>query len=480
MKQTDWKIIYTDYAGPEKRAVNFLYKEVGKLLLREPNVYRIHVLPCEKEGGELTKNAFFVGCYGKSAAIQSLVAADEIPKNGYLVKVIPNPQDPEGRFVILTANDPVNVFYAAVSFVDDYLPSHPHISGSNYMPDLTFDVPLQLCSYASAPDHKIRSIFTWGHSINDYRAYIDNMARLRFNELILWNDFLPLNIGEIIDYAHSYGIAVNLGYSWGWTTHQCSGITDVSDAALTLMKDDIVRKFEEEYAPTNCDGIYFQSFTEQENKTIGGRRIAEAVTTLVNMTAGEILEKRPGLKLQFGLHATSVVSDLDEIAKVDPRVEILWEDCGEFPYGYDPFVADEGKYAQTLEFTKKLLTLRDGVGVGLVFKGVMMLDWYKFIHQSGPYVMGENHREIADHDQQIRAKGWRSFAAQWVQNGDRVAQMLQTIAEHKQGDVDMCLAGTFDGGIFLPMALCSQLYWNCREDYPELVKKVTKRTCVTI
>jgi hypothetical protein len=303
---------------------------------------------------------------------------------------------------------------------------------------------------------------------------------LRFNELILWNDYLPLNIGEIIDYAHSYGIAVNLGYSWGWTTHQCSGITDVSDAALALLKDDIIRKFEAEYAPTNCDGIYFQSFTEQENKTIGGRRIAEAVTSLVNMTAGEILEKHPGLKLQFGLHATSVVSDLEDIAKVDPRVQILWEDCGEFPYGYDPFVADEDKYAQTLEFTKKLLALRGGVGVGLVFKGVMMLDWHKFIHQSGPYVLGENHIEIADHDRQIRAKGWRMFAAQWAQNGNQVAQMLQTIAEHKLGDVDMCFAGTFDGGIYLPMALCSQLYWDCREDYPELLNRVTKRSCITI
>ena len=37
-----------------------------------------------------------------------------------------------------------------------------------------------------------------------------------------------------------------------------------------LMKNDIIRKFEEEYAPTNCDGIYFQSFTELDTDNING------------------------------------------------------------------------------------------------------------------------------------------------------------------------------------------------------------------
>lgn len=479
MKQTDWKIIYTNYAGPEKRAVNFLYKEAGRVLIREPNVYRIHVFPCEKEGSAVSKNAFFVSCYAASPTIQKLVKSEEIPEDGFLVKVIPNPEDPEGRFVILTAHTPVNVFYAAVSFMDDYIPRYGTVVGSNFMPDLTFDEPLKECAYTQIPDHKTRSIFTWGHSISDYRNYIDNMARLRFNELILWNDFVPLNIAEIIDYAHSYGITVNLGYSWGWLPHQCAGITEIDDAALTKMKDDIVRKYAEEYAPTHCDGIYFQSFTEQERESIGGRLIAEAVTTLVNMTAEEVWKITPGLKLQFGLHASSVNTHLDEIAKVDPRIEILWEDCGEFPYGYDPYVKDETAYANTLDFTKKLLELRNGAGVGLVFKGVMMLDWTKFIHQAGPYVMGENHKDISAHDRYIRLQGWRSFTADWTRNGDRVLEMLQFIDKNKLGNVNMCLAGTFDGSIYLPMALCAQMYWHCNEDFRDILNSVNKRISVT-
>ena len=478
MKQTDWKIIYNNYDGPVKRAINFLSKEAGRWLIREPKVYRIYVLPCEKEGSAPGKNTIFVGLYEDSAAIQQWVAAEEIPADGYLVKIIPNPEDADGRFVIITAHTPVNVYYGAVSFIDDLIPHYGQEYCPNLIVDEVFNRPLDPCCYTDRPDHKVRSIFTWGHSINDYRAYIDNMARQKFNELILWNDFLPLNIREIIDYAHSYGIAVNLGYSWGWSTNQCSGTTDVSDEALSVLKDEIIREYEEKYAETQCDGIYFQSFTERKDEYIGDRLIAEAVTSLVNMTSGDLLKKYPGLKLQFGLHASSVHTHLDEIEKVDPRVQILWEDCGEFPYGYAPLVMDEAKYAETLEFTKKLLALRDGANVGLLFKGVMMLDWTKFVHQQGPYVMGENHAEIADHDRKMRTNGWRGYTALWMRSGERAAQMLQCIADNKKSDVEMCLAGTFDGGIYLPMALCAQMLWNNREAYPEILRRVAKRSCI--
>lgn len=480
MKQTDWTIIYNSYEGPEKRAVDLLSKEVGKHLIRQTNVYTIYVLPCRKDGYELTKNAIILGCYDESKTVQKFTAREEVPADGFLVKVIENPQDPEGRLVILTAHSPRELFYAAVSFVDDYIPGYAPRNGANLMPDLIFDTPLQLCSYTETPDHKTRSVFTWAHPINNYRAYIDNMARLKLNELILWNDFVPLNIAEVIDYAHSYGIAVNLGYSWGWLNHQCAGITDVSDAALVKMKDEIIRKYEVEYAPTNCDGIYFQSFTERKDEYIGGRLIAEAVTSLVNMTCGELLEKYPGLKLQFGLHASSVRAHLDEIAKVDPRVQILWEDCGTFPYNYRTYVSDEEKYEKTMAFTKQLLNLRGGRNVGLVFKSVMMLDWTRFEYQSGPFVMGENHPDIIAHDKRMRARSWREYTADWLRNGDRAQQMVKFINDNKLGEVDMCLAGTFDGGIYMPQAIYAQMLRSMDDDYGDILQKVGRRFCITV
>ena len=165
MKQNDWKIIYTKYEGITKKAIQLLSKEAGSLLIREQNVYRIYVLPCEKEGCSVSKNAFFIGCYHESSTIQQYVTSNEVPKNGFLVKVVPNPSDESGRFVILTAHSEQELFYAVVSFLDDYIPQKAPHHGSNRMPDLIFDAPLSEYSYTEVPTYKTRSIFTWGHSI---------------------------------------------------------------------------------------------------------------------------------------------------------------------------------------------------------------------------------------------------------------------------------------------------------------------------
>ncbi len=477
MKQTEWKIIYTKYEGIVKKAVHLLSKEAGAYLIREPGVYRIHVLPCEKEGCAVSKNAFFVGLYDESPTIRKYVAADEIPTDGFLVKVVDNPEDEEGRFVLLTAHSEQELFYAAVSFLDDYIPSCAIRQWANPLPE--FERPLPKGTYTECPDHKTRSVFTWGHGINDYRAYIDNMARLKLNELILWNDYIPVNIHDVIDYAHSYGIKVILGYSWGWNEDRKKA-KEITEEDIKRVKERAIAEYREAYAHIPCDGIYFQSFTERKEETVGGKLIARLVVDMVNEVAEGLWETTPELRIIFGLHATSVTHRLDEIARVHPRMEILWEDCGEFPYHYRSYVKDEEAYAETLDFTKKILSLRGGKGVGLVFKGVMMLDWSKFVHQRGPYVMGENAEAIARHDRLIRARGWRDYAASWMTSGGRVAEMLRFIKENKLGEVSMCLAGTFDGGIYLPMALSAQMLRACDEDYGELLRRVSRRVCITV
>ena len=63
MKQTTWKIIYHNYQGLEKKAVDFLSKEAGRYLIRENDLYRIYVLPCEKVGAKIEENAFIVGLF---------------------------------------------------------------------------------------------------------------------------------------------------------------------------------------------------------------------------------------------------------------------------------------------------------------------------------------------------------------------------------------------------------------------------------
>ena len=76
---------------------------------------------------------------------------------------------------------------------------------------------------------------------------------------------------------------------------------------------------------------------------IGEKLIAETVVDFVNDTAGALLAKYPDLHIQFGLHAWSVKNHTEYIAKVDPRVYIVWENCGAFPFeGEFGDVGDDG------------------------------------------------------------------------------------------------------------------------------------------
>ena len=479
MKQTDWKIVYTSYEGITKRAINLLSKEAGKYIIRENGVYRIYVLACEtEENSSISKNAFFVSCYNDSKTIQKYVEPSEVPNDGFLVKVIANPDDDEGRFVILTAHTEQELFYAVVSFLDDYIPKYAPKGGHNSMPDLIFDNPLPECSYTETPDFKIRSIFTWGHSINDYRNYIDNMARMKFNELIVWNDYIPLNMPEIIEYAHSYGIKLILGYSWGWREIG-NKTAEISKESIEKVKELAIRNYRKYYSSIGCDGIYFQSFTERKEESVGGKMIAELVTEMFNEIATELWKIKPDLRLLFGIHASSVKNRMEVIAKVDPRIELYWEDCGDFPYNYDTNIESREKYEETIEFTKQMLKLRDGKGVALVFKGVMMLDWTQFVYQSGPYIMGENSPMLSSHDKGVRANSWRIYSAEWMKNGEYAYEMMKIIKENKIEDVNMCLAGTFDGGMFFPVATCAQMYRRLDDNYAETVKKVARRSCIS-
>lgn len=106
--------------------------------------------------------------------------------------------------------------------------------------------------------------------------------------------------------------------------------------ALHALEDSVVDTFVRHYAALPGDGIYFQSFTETAEEEHDGQIIADVVVRWVNRVCARILTLKPDLELQFGLHATSVRNRMASIAAVDPRIRIVWEDCGAFPYAYMP------------------------------------------------------------------------------------------------------------------------------------------------
>ena len=128
MDKRNWKIIYENYSGAEKKALDLISAEMGSVICRDSGVYTLYVMPCEKEGAKLDKNTVVIGTYDKSRTVQKYVRRDEIPQNGYLVKVTDNAENGDLKTVIITGLTPINVFYAAADFCDDYLPTAAKVS----------------------------------------------------------------------------------------------------------------------------------------------------------------------------------------------------------------------------------------------------------------------------------------------------------------------------------------------------------------
>ena len=400
-----------------------------------------------------------------------------LPRDAYRLRVC----EPEagGQQVFLSGADECALMYACMDFVNAYLvkAGQSDTSGSPYYAYPLFgERPLPACDRTSAPRVPGRGLWTWGHAIYDVRGYLENMARLKLNEVIIWNDYLPVNAREVVEYAHRLGIRVIWGYAWGWDTGMNIDLSD--PAALERAADEVVKTYERVYADAEGDGVYFQSFTETAQDYLNGRLIAEVVVEWVNGIAGRILEKHPNLLLQFGLHATSVRSHLDYIAKTDPRIQIIWEDCGDFPYHYMPSRRHEPE--KTRAFTEEMLALRPDARTGAVLKGMICLNWNAFEHQSGPFVMGKaSEQAIAERQAQVR-RIWRQIQAEWMTWGDVCRQTVCQLSAQPVSLYGLVEDGLFERAIPLPAAVFAEILWDCDRDYGEILRQCAERPDVVL
>ena len=56
--------------------------------------------------------------------------------------------------------------------------------------------------------------------------------------------------------------------------------------------------------------------------------------------------------------------------------------------------------------------------------------------------------------------------------------MAKLIYDISGGKVNVCMAGMFDGGIWFPEAVCSEIFWDPEANFDDLARKVTARECV--
>lgn len=460
-----WEIVYGAYTGMEAHAVDLIQAAVKRYV---PYIISLYTAPTGKA------NVLYIGTKESNPHIAGLLADVDLPEHGTYIKVFGQAEE---QTVVIAGADAASCYYAAVEFTDDYLPSARRKPVGHPFFQTPFVDALPEYEHAAAPAVLQRGLWTWGHVIFDYRSYIRNMARLKLNRITVWNDFAPINGKEFVEYAHSWGIRVIWGYSWIWDEKPDEVIHNPETRAQ--WKEKILRQYKEDYAPLGGDGIYFQTFTETSDQTLDGKNRAACAVEWVNEVASELLAVYPDLLIEFGLHATSVRNDLNEIAKTDPRVSIIWEDCGSFPYSYGAQATST--LEETSAFSGKIASLRGGKGFGAVLKGMSWLDWGSFEHQIGPFILGESVREEIKEKLMLRRDILRYQQSYWLQNGTAACRILRELASATNGTAELSALledGLFDEKIWLPAALFAELLWDDTTEYNRLLGKVARREIV--
>ena len=378
--------------------------------------------------------------------------------------------------VVIEGFDDAGTIYGALDFYNKYIVKFEHPDTDEYWTNIFEKDVLPEFHLIEASATKERGLWSWGHVIYDYRGYFDNMLKLKMNSVVIWNDFLPTNAAEIVEYAHSCNIKLYWGFSWLWDT-DCMQF-DLKN--LEGESEKIFEKYENEYASSGADGIYFQTFTETKQDNIGGILIAEAATNFVNRTSKLFFDKSPEMTLLFGLHASSVKNCLEFIEKIDTRIRIIWEDCGAFPFSYVP--TDIEEFEKTKEFVSHIAKLRgEEERFGVVTKGLVKLDWTKFEHLQGSQNIGVSSRLVKQNRIERKKRIWKYIQSAWLINADKAHEMVREMCELKKTDLPIFALvedGMFEENIMYPVVLYAEMLWNCNADTKELIKTVAQRSYV--
>jgi hypothetical protein len=470
-----WHLIYGAYSGVEEFALNELQATMQRYL---PYVVEIHHAA---EEVDKDANQIFVGMAGNNSHLAELMQKGILPAptkpQGYSSVCTKSPWNAERKAVVIAGTDPAGVLYGVIDF-------NKRVAGM--MPDDPKEMQQALNSTAEfraqdAPLIENRGIWSWGYVIYDYRRFIDNMARLRMNRLNFWNDVPPINCQEVIDYAHSRGIKVVLGFSWGYDLNT---LDPASKADREVVKQDVLCQIGQYYQHLSMDAIYFQTFTETRQKEMGGQSVAVLARDWVNDIAGAVLGRYPEMKIEWGLHASSILDNYKDLQSLDPRITIVWEDAGVIPYSYDPLTSNSeddfpamlNSPAATREYSEKLATFRDHSELSMVAKGWIQARWRTETEHLGPYIMGERAASFIRNRARERQPRWDLVNSLWLQNYPEALRFYREVrdaAPSKMSVLGLIEDGMFEERIQSSAALFAEMIWNPRRDPKDVLLQAT-------
>jgi hypothetical protein len=387
---------------------------------------------------------------------------------GYAICSLASPWQAGRKLLVIAGHDAKGVLNGVADLVFKVLPVKTSQADPQKMRE-AFDAlsPFTVKDY---PRIHNRGIWTWGYVMYDFRRFLDNMARLKLNILTIWNDCPPLNIDEVIAYAHERGVKVVLGFHWGWGVKNI----DLADPGhCRRLREHVLENYRKNYRHLPHDGIYFQTITETQETMVRDVPRARLVNQLVNDIGRALLEENPGLYIQFGLHATSILDDYVCFKNLDERITIVWEDAGVPPYSYVPepeYAADRGNHAEglgslaaTIAYSKKLAQLRKGAEFALVPKGFSYINWFTEFEHHGPFILGERAPAFMEERLRGRQVDWDHMNRLWLKNYPLAQQFYREILAGTSGKMTATMLvedGLFELAIQPCVALGAEIPWN--------------------
>ena len=468
-----WKICFRGETGPAKFGLQLVQAAAQEYLKYAP-------MTADSISLSFEDDLILLACRnGNNCQNKELdaIAGERIPGGeGYLVSFKEHPYCPGRKMILIASETEIGLMYGCADFAEKYLPqaaqAHQH-GGDFYYFKNPFEEGFRQASFASEPSIKERGLWTWGHVIYDYRAYFDNMARLKLNTVTIWNDFAPVNEKEICEYAHSRGIKVIWGMSLNWDEKE-----DISsEKSLGKWAEIALKRCRKMHKNGALDGVYVQTFTETSEDNIGGQSIAENAVRWVNSIYERIAEEFPQIDFRWGLHASSVLGRLDAIEKVNGKIKIIWEDAGQFPYNYVPEVNIPG-FGDAVEATKKIANLRQGKGAGATLKGLCCLDWKVFRHMDGPLQIGCASRAHMESLLPEKTRIWRYVQSWWLVNAEACREVVAEYAKAAKGEAALCGLvedSLFEMKMWFPAALFAEILWSCEKPVSELIVETAQK-----
>ena len=195
------------------------------------------------------------------------------------------------------------------------------------------------------------------------------------------------------------------------------------------------------------------------------------MTELVNAVAMRIHAESPGTEIVFGLHSNSMKRKgaAEAIARVDPSLEILWENCGGFP-----FWETDGKIdLPDVAFCDQILALNQHVG--LAWKAQLRMDWGNYVHPAGPFMLGCAGERLLARDRAVTVPRYASFDEDWILNGKFAHDFVRHIRVGKYPPKELNAVAEYNPPFGFATHCQAELFWNSDEEWEEIAKRARMR-----